>query len=180
MIYRYDFPAYRKSDLDGYDGGRADDRQRPNKWIKPDKYSVNMPIESYVSHFETVASYNDWTPRDKVAHLKAALTGDAAQLLWDMGDHSDLTYDALVSRLRARFGSADHRERFACQLRALRRRAGQSLQELHNEVRRLMALAYPGTAYSDLNEILARCIHSGVKRQRTGNKGERPRPSWVG
>ena len=50
-----------------------------------------MPIESYISQFETVAAYNEWTARDRVAHLKATLAGDAAQLLWDMGDHADLT-----------------------------------------------------------------------------------------
>jgi hypothetical protein len=103
-----------------------------------------------------VADYNEWSAYDKVAHLKASLTGDAAQLLWDMGDHTDMSYKQLVSKLRARFGSSDHRERFACQLRTLTRRSGQSLQELYNEVHRLMALSYPGTANSELNSILAR------------------------
>ena len=117
---------------------------RRDKWIKPDKFSTSIPIESYISHFETVAHYNEWTAYDKVAHLKASLTGDAAQLLWDMGDHTDMSYKELVAKLRARFGSSDHRERFACQLRTLTRRSGQSLQELYNEVRRLMALSYPG------------------------------------
>ena len=127
-----------------------------SKWIKPDKYMPPAPIESYLSRFEAVSQYNQWTEYDKTALLKASLTGDAAQILWDRGDHAQMTYMELTDRLRARFGSADHRERFAGQLRILRRRQGQSLQDLYNEVCRLMALAYPGTAQTELNDILAR------------------------
>ena len=131
-------------------------RSAPVKWIKPEKFAATTPLESYVSHFETVAAYNQWSSHDKVAHLKAALTGDAAQLLWDSGNHANLTYDDLLAKLRARFGSAEHRERFACQLRSIRRQPGQSLQALCNEIRRLMALAYPNTANSELSGIIAR------------------------
>jgi transposase InsO family protein len=135
---------------------KADTYQRPLKWIKPDKYAALTPIESYISHFETVSAYNGWSAYDKVAHLKASLSGDAAQLLWDGGDHTTISYDALVAKLKARFGSAEHRERYACQLRLLKRQANQSLQQLYNEVRKLMALAYPHTADSELSEIIAR------------------------
>lgn len=129
---------------------------RSSKWIKPEKFSGATPVESYLSHFETIAEYNQWTPRDKVAHLKASLTGVAAQLLWDSGDHAFIRYDDLVVKLKSRFGSVDHRERFACQLRSLRRGPGQTLQQLYNEIRRLLALAYPDAANSSLGEALAR------------------------
>lgn len=139
--------------------GRRDhgDMERATrKWIKPDKFTSNVSIESYLAHFESISEYNGWTERDRLAHLKAALTGDAAQLLWDSGTHGLLTYAELTDGLKSRFGSVDHKERFACQLRALRRHEGQSLQELYNETRRLMALAYPGTAGTELNETIAR------------------------
>jgi transposase InsO family protein len=146
--------------------GKSDDVQsnnanvsavlQPVKWIKPDKFSAAVPIESYISHFEAVAEYNQWAPRDKVAHLKAALTGEAAQILWDSGRHDTMSYDELISKLKARFGSVDHRERFACQLRSLKRQQGQTLQQLYNEIRRLLALAYPDAANSSLGEVIAR------------------------
>jgi hypothetical protein len=126
------------------------------KWIKPDKYSATTPVEAYLSHFETISEYNGWNEVDKVAHLKASLTGDAAQLLWDSGNHQALTYTELASKLRSRFGSFDHHERFACQLRVLKRQPSQSLQSLYNEVKRLIALAYPTAFGSELGEIIAR------------------------
>jgi hypothetical protein len=125
--------------------------QRPIKWIRPDKFMVSTPIhriKSYLSHFDTVAEYNQWTERDKLAHLKAPLTGDAAQLLWDSGCHAAISYDELITKLKARFGSAD--KRFACQLRSLKR---QQLQQLYNEVRRLLALVYPDTLQQLYNEV---------------------------
>ena len=146
----------REPPSDAMQGAAARTYAPPVKWIKPDKFSASTPIESYLSHFETISAYNQWTLRDKAAHLKASLSGDAAQVLWDGGDHATITYDELVSKLKARFGSADHRERFACQLRSLRRQPGQTLQQLYNEVKRLMTLAYSSAANSELGETIAR------------------------
>jgi Zinc knuckle len=128
----------------------------PAKWIKPDKFVPPAPLESYLSHFETIATYNGGDEYDKTAHIKAALSAEAAQLLWDGGDHAFMTYDNVVSKLRSRFGSAAHNDRYAAKLRTLRRRDGQDLQDLHNEVCKLMALAYPGTAHTRLNDVFAR------------------------
>ena len=51
---------------DDYLGRAFDDGVRARKWIK---FSGNVPIGSYISHFETVSEYNDWTGYDKVAHF---------------------------------------------------------------------------------------------------------------
>jgi hypothetical protein len=126
--------------------------QFPLQGIKLDKYAALMPNESYNSHFETVAAFNDWSAYDKFAYLKASLTGDAAQLdlLWDGGDHTTISYDRLVAKFKARFGSAEHKERFACELRLLQRNPNQSLLHLNNEARKLMVLAHPNTADREL------------------------------
>ena len=61
------------------------------KWIKPDEFAPPAPLESYLSHFETIATYNQWDEYDKTANIKAALSTEAAQLLWDGGDHTRMT-----------------------------------------------------------------------------------------
>ena len=38
-------------------------------------------VDTYLAKFESCAEYNNWTVRDKAAHLKSALTGNAANLL---------------------------------------------------------------------------------------------------
>jgi hypothetical protein len=64
--------------------------------------------------------------------------------------------DDVVRKPRSRYGSAAHNDRYAAKLHTLRRRDGQDLQDLYNEVCKLMALAYPGTARTRLNDAFAR------------------------
>jgi len=40
-------------------------------------------FESFWAQFENCASYNRCSDADKLAHVKASLTGDAGQVLWD-------------------------------------------------------------------------------------------------
>jgi hypothetical protein len=102
--------------------------------------------------FENCAKYNGWKDGDKVAHLRWSLTGIAAQLLWDT---SDLKYKELVEKLKGRFGGKGMEEKFQNELRYRRRGKGEGLRELAQDVRRLMALAYPGER-SSLAEHIAR------------------------
>jgi len=79
--------------------------------------------------------------------------GDASQVLWDAGTSS--SPDDLIALLRNRFGSVNQAERYRAEMSALRRRRGDSLQFVYQEVRRLMALAFPGQG-GTLWEVMAR------------------------
>ena len=124
--------------------------------MKPEKFSGATSIETFLIQFGTCAEYNGWGNRDRAAQLKCCLVGGAAQMLWNSGDSSDMTYGVLVEKLRARYGSAGLHERFATELRSRRRRANETLAELHSDIRRLMAMAYPGTTHTQLGEEIAR------------------------
>jgi transposase InsO family protein len=124
--------------------------------MKPGKYDGTKSLDTFLAQFETCASYNQWNCDDKCAFLKCALTDGPAQLLWDSGDPSAINYNQLVERLRARYGSTGQAEKFRAELRSRRRRRGESLSELHSDIRRLMALAYPGLGQSDVCEVIAR------------------------
>ena len=92
--------------------------------------------------FENLSAYVGWGPRDRLFHLRASLEGAAGQVLWDAGQQSSA--EAIIRRLRARFGNENQAERFRAELRARRRKKGESLQVVYNDVCRLLALAYPG------------------------------------
>jgi len=79
------------------------------------------------------------------------LTGAAAQLLWGS---EDLTYEELLEKLK-RFGGQGMEEKFQTELRCRHRSKGESLRELAQDIRRLMAMAYPGEK-SSLSEYIAR------------------------
>ena len=57
-----------------------------------------------------------------------------------------------MAKLRRRYGSTDQEEKYQAELKALRRRKGQTLSELHQAVRTLMSLNYPRDGMSELGE----------------------------
>ena len=112
--------------------------------MKPDNFNGTGTVETFLAQFDICCSYNSWNDQDKAAHLKCCLTGVAGQLLWDTGRHDELTYCELREKLRRRFGSDDQQVKFQAELRARRRRRGEKLAELYQDVRRLRTVAYPG------------------------------------
>ena len=57
--------------------------------------------------------------------------------------------------MKKRFGNQDQRERYRAELKAIRREEGATLQSVYSEVRRIMALAFPGER-GTVWEVLAR------------------------
>ena len=94
-----------------------------------------------------------WDERERLYHLRACLDGDAAQVLCDVDRHS--TADEVIQLLKKRFGNQDQRERYRAELKAIRREEGATLQSVYGEVRRIMALAFPGER-GTVWEVLAR------------------------
>ena len=103
--------------------------------------------------FNNAAKFNGWDETEKLAYLQASLTGAAVQLLWGA---DNITYDQLVKKLKDRFGALGMEERYQTELRCRRRRDGESIRELAQDVRRLMSLAYPGQEDSNLGQHIAR------------------------
>jgi len=130
--------------------------QASHRYMKPDKYSGSASIETFLIQFGLCASYNNWSKTDKVMQLKCCLTGAAAQILRDDCVDGNVTYNELVSKLRARFGPSGLHDRFAVELRSRRRNPKESIADLHADIRRLEALAYPDSAHSELGQVIAR------------------------
>ena len=110
-------------------------------------------FETFMAKFENCSQYFKWDPNDQVFQLKAALEGPAGQILWDLPPEA--TLESIKRLLRCRFGSENQAERFRAELRVRRRKTGETLQCLYQDIRRLMTLAYPGPT-SGLSEIVGR------------------------
>jgi hypothetical protein len=129
-------------------------KEAGTRWMKPEKFDGRTSFETFMCMFENCAIYNKWNKIDKVAHLRWSLTGVVAQLMWDS---DGLTYKELVEKLRDRFGGRGMEERFRTELRCRRRTKGESLRELAQDIRCLMALSYPGEK-SSLSDHIARDV----------------------
>ena len=130
--------------------GLEEDQKRINKpshQMKLEHFDGSAQVESFVTKFEICASHNNWSESEKMANLQCTLTGNAAQILWDMGAEG-VTSAELVNQLRTRFGSANQTALYRTQLKCRRRQRGESLSELINDVHRLVVMAYPGPSSS--------------------------------
>ena len=110
--------------------------------VKLGTYDGTTPLETFLAKFNNSRDFYEWDEREQLYHLRACLEADAAQILWDSEEQS--TADEVIRLLRGRFGGQDQRERYRAELKTVKRRKGDSLQAVFQEIRRLMALAYPG------------------------------------
>ena len=120
--------------------------------LKVEKFDGKSCVETFLVKFDTCAKYNGWNSEDKAAHLKTALAGGAGALLWDL---HDAAYEDIVEKLRQRYGTREQQEKFRTELKYRRRKPGESLQELAQDVERITTLAYP-TAGPPMRDILGK------------------------
>ena len=99
--------------------------------------------------------YNQWSDGDGLAHMKASLTGSAANVLWDTPSYKQNSLEKLMDILSTRFGNAGMAEKFRCELRTRRRTSGESLQSLHQDIQRLASLAFQGP-WNEAVDVIAR------------------------
>jgi hypothetical protein len=114
---------------------------------------TNIPLETHLAKLRNCADYYGWTEADRVCHLKASLEGNAAAILWELS--SDCIEKDLIQLLRSRFGDKEQIERFRFELKTRRRKKGETIQALHQDICRLLALSYPGET-GLLSQIVAR------------------------
>jgi hypothetical protein len=105
-----------------------DTKKRQTTAMKPAKYDGTTSVDTFLIQFATCANYNRWDYEDKAANLKCCLSGTAGQILWETGDPSELTYNELVDKLKARYGTSGQHELFVTQLRARRRKENETQQ----------------------------------------------------
>ena len=137
---------------DSNSSGSRSRRPARSRQLKPEKFSGQGSVETFLMQFENCSTYNHWSASDKAAHLRWSLSGSAAQLLWD---NEKISYKELIGKLRDRYGGKGSEEKFQTELRCRRRRRGEAVKELAQDIRRIMSLAYPNEK-SSLSEHLAR------------------------
>ena len=137
-------PSY---DNDSSDSSAIDEQQYDVQWrrqrLKLQKFDGTDSWENWWSHFENCATYNRWTTVDKLAFLKGALPGSAAQVLWDTDRQATGSLRRLTELLRSRYSGQRQAEKHKAELQVRIKRPGETLNDLHQDVRRLTALAYP-------------------------------------
>ena len=110
---------------------------------KPPSFDGKSQWESYIAQFEIVAGMNQWNEEQKGNYLATSLKGPALSLLGNLSPSTRQDYKVLVAALESRFGSAHQQELHRSKFKSRVRRREESLQELAEDLERLVRLAYP-------------------------------------
>ena len=103
---------------------------------------TSEPLETFLARFENFSSHYRWEEDERLFHLRNSLANTVGNVLWDSG--SPTSSSDLITLLRSRYGTEHQADRFRMELKTRRRTKGEKLQSLFLDIKRLMALAYPG------------------------------------
>jgi len=131
--------------------GTASGGQHRKVLMKLMTYDGSGSLETFLAKFSRLAEYMRWDDTDRYYHLCASLDGIAGQVLWDAGPQP--TVADVVALLRTRFGNELHAERFKAEIKARRCRTGESLQQLYQDISKMVALAFPNEGPALVNHV---------------------------
>ena len=176
-----EIPVWARSNLDGRvqsDGCRAfhsgvgtdslplyrtarTDRERDltlpmrSMFKKSANYDGTSSFQDYLVQFEMTSELNRWDDTVKAMELATSLRGAAQSILSDLRPEQRRSYDHLVSVLTARFEPINQTELYRAQINGRLRKKSENVQELAQDIKRLVRRAYP-QASSDLRDQIAR------------------------
>jgi hypothetical protein len=111
--------------------------------------------------FEAAAIYNDWTPREKAAHLLSVLQGQAADVLHSVP--AEASYEDIVGALQGRFGDHQLAAAYRSQLKARVQTSGVTLQEFDAAVEQLAHQALVGLPVGYIQTEAAHAFIKGMR-----------------
>ena len=107
-----------------------------------------------MAEFELLAHAYCWDEHEKAVQLAASLKGPAVEVLGSLNAAQRSSYAELVSALERRYGhlhqAASYRVRFRKRVRA----RGETLQQLAQDLERLVLKAYPGATEATASLLL--------------------------
>ena len=134
-------------------GSRRQETKVKKPVVMPAKYDGSADLDEYLAHFDLCVVVNGWTRRQAGAFLGISLQGIARRLLAGLDPATEAGYRKLRKALEQRFAPRNQTESFKALLRTRKRKAGETLQTLAEEIWRLVRLAYPGADASTLDSM---------------------------
>ena len=111
--------------------------------FKPDPYDGISDWQEYLVYFEQLAEAHNWDHNSMAMVLGLCLKGSSRSVLVNLTLAQRRDYKALKSALMQHFCPPQKVHLYQAELKARKRKPGESLSELGRDVARLIRLAYP-------------------------------------
>lgn len=122
--------------------------------ISLQKFCGTGSWEDFLHQFRRAAHVNRWLESHLVEILCLHLEGRALEFVNGLPAVKVQTFDHLIEALESRFGTERMATVFKCELRQRKRKVGESLPDLGQDLRRLFRLAYPRATPQEQEEQL--------------------------
>ena len=123
--------------------------------MRPTFFDGKGSVRTFLAEFDNCATHNRWTETVRLHYLANCLEDPAAQILWKLRSGDSYTFGDLKRTLEVVYGGVGQAEVYRSQLKIRRRKKGETLTDLAQDVRKLMVLAYPGPQ-DKTTEVVAR------------------------
>jgi hypothetical protein len=111
--------------------------------------------------FDAADIHNDWTPREKAAHILSVLQGQAAHVLHSVP--AETSYEDIVGELRYRFGDHQLAAAYRSYLKGRVLTGGETLQEFAAAVEQLTHQALVGLPEGHIQTEAAHAFIDGIR-----------------
>lgn len=147
--------------------------------ISLEKFSGTGSWEDFLNQFRRAARVNRWLEGHLVEILCLHLEGRALEFVNGLPVGKAQTFDQLVEALEGRFGTERMATVFKCELRQRKRKVGESLPDLGQDLRRLFRLAYPRATPQEQEEQLVDRFVEALSDRAQRLEVRRGRPSTL-
>ncbi|MES9883163.1 MAG: C2HC-type zinc finger protein, partial [Sedimenticola sp.] len=125
---------------------------------KPPIYDGHSSLQDYLVQFEIIAEMNQWSDTAKAMELVTSLRGLAQSILSDLSPAQRKDYPYLVTALTARFEPTNQSELYRAQMKTRLRKKGETIQELAQDIKRTVRMAYPGASMEVREQLCRDCF----------------------
>jgi hypothetical protein len=132
-----------------------------NAKVKPPKFNGSTSWVVFHRQFEAAAIHNDWTPREKAAHLLSVLQGRAADVLHSVP--AEASYEDIVGALQDRFGDHQLAAAYRSHLKARVQTGGETLKGFAAAVEQLAHRALVGLPVDHIQTEAAHAFIYGIR-----------------
>lgn len=169
-MYRYEpwyEPRIRHSYSRGYDSSENPYQQRRNRnaarqvKLSLPKFDGRSRWKTFINQFEAITT--TWPEEEKLYHLLASLSGDAADFTFELQEHVREDYYQLVDELERRFKTTETPQICARQFYRRKLRSGETIKQFAADLKALVRKAYPrGLDRTAMEQMLMKQFFDGL------------------
>ena len=146
----------RQKTSEGSNSWSRDDDNRTDRGEKAPlprlgKFDGTEPLRSFLDQFERFCQQFHWDGNERAFQLHAALKGKAAQSLWGLRDNA--TVEDMIQALKSRYGDSHLIDQYRAQLHDRKRKDGESISDLCDDLSQLLVLGFPNADEETRNYI---------------------------